>query len=341
MLEKIEKKFGRYAIKNLIYYVLGAYVIGYVLALTNERLGWYEYITLSPELVMKGQVWRLFTWVCTIPQSLSIFVIFMFLFYFFIGKSLEKHMGAFRYNLFIFSGWFLTTLGAMAFYWLTTAIYGSGMGISVEASTYFLNLTSFLAYALLFPDAIVYFFGILPIKMKILAWIDVGYLGLQIISCIISMISLPNELVQTYLVNFGFSISYVRLTIISEIVTIVMSLLNFIIFFICSRKKRAENAKRKKEFQQSYNSGIDQNKQRFSASGAYYGTGASAQDLNRQEAAKSNLRPDSSAVLVHKCSICGRNSLDNPELTFRFCSKCEGEFEYCQDHLFTHVHVKE
>ena len=42
----------------------------------------------------------------------------------------------------------------------------------------------------------------------------------------------------------------------------------------------------------------------------------------------------------HKCAICGRTEKDSPELEFRYCSKCEGNYEYCQDHLFTHEHVK-
>ena len=42
----------------------------------------------------------------------------------------------------------------------------------------------------------------------------------------------------------------------------------------------------------------------------------------------------------HKCAICGRTELDSPELEFRYCSKCEGNYEYCSDHLFTHEHVR-
>ena len=45
--------------------------------------------------------------------------------------------------------------------------------------------------------------------------------------------------------------------------------------------------------------------------------------------------------VIHRCVICGRTQADNPDLEFRYCSKCEGGLEYCQDHLFTHVHVKE
>ena len=41
----------------------------------------------------------------------------------------------------------------------------------------------------------------------------------------------------------------------------------------------------------------------------------------------------------HRCVICGRTEVDAPDLEFRFCSKCEGNFEYCSDHLFTHEHV--
>lgn len=40
----------------------------------------------------------------------------------------------------------------------------------------------------------------------------------------------------------------------------------------------------------------------------------------------------------HKCAICGKTEEDDPNLTFRFCSKCTGNKEYCQNHLFTHTH---
>lgn len=42
----------------------------------------------------------------------------------------------------------------------------------------------------------------------------------------------------------------------------------------------------------------------------------------------------------HKCTICGQTEETNPELEFRFCSKCKGNHEYCSNHLFTHEHIK-
>lgn len=46
-----------------------------------------------------------------------------------------------------------------------------------------------------------------------------------------------------------------------------------------------------------------------------------------------------SGISQHKCVICGRTELTNPELNFRYCSKCSGNREYCEEHLFTHEHV--
>ncbi len=45
-------------------------------------------------------------------------------------------------------------------------------------------------------------------------------------------------------------------------------------------------------------------------------------------------------VTRHKCAVCGRTELDDENLEFRFCSKCQGNYEYCMEHLFTHEHVK-
>lgn len=42
----------------------------------------------------------------------------------------------------------------------------------------------------------------------------------------------------------------------------------------------------------------------------------------------------------HRCAICNRTEQDDESLEFRFCSKCEGNFEYCNEHLYTHIHVK-
>lgn len=43
---------------------------------------------------------------------------------------------------------------------------------------------------------------------------------------------------------------------------------------------------------------------------------------------------------LHKCSVCGRTDVSDPQLEFRYCSKCRGYHCYCQDHLNTHIHIQ-
>ena len=42
----------------------------------------------------------------------------------------------------------------------------------------------------------------------------------------------------------------------------------------------------------------------------------------------------------HRCVICGRTDVSHPELEFRYCSKCNGYFCYCEDHINNHTHVE-
>lgn len=42
----------------------------------------------------------------------------------------------------------------------------------------------------------------------------------------------------------------------------------------------------------------------------------------------------------HRCHICGITDRSNPSMTFRYCSACEGDYEYCERHLRNHEHVK-
>ena len=94
-------------------------------------------------------------------------------------------------------------------------------------------------------------------------------------------------------------------------VPIVASLLNFALFFFSTRNMHRYNpkeVKRRKEF--------------------------------KKAVASSRVNPATGGITKHKCAICGRTEKDDPNLEFRFCAKCNGNYEYCQDHLFTHQHVK-
>ncbi len=277
----MEKKYGRYAIKNLIIYLLAAYALGYVLLLTAPTV--YGYLELNPALVMKGQVWRLITWVCTVPESFSFFILFMFMFQYFIGSSLERYWGSFRYNCYIFSGIFFMTISTMIVYWIT--------GISMSPSTYYINMASFLAFAVCFPDVQVYFMMIIPLKIKWLAIIDVIYMAYEFIA------------VGQYSVYGAAGQKLVWATRVS----IIVSVLNFILFYFGTR-----------------------NMKRFAP-----------KEMHRKYTYKKSVKAASPAGgTKHKCAICGRTEKDGDNLVFRYCSKCNGNYEFCQDHLYTHKHFE-
>ena len=299
MIDRLEKKFGRFAIKNLIYYVLGGYAVGYLLYILYARgiSDIYALITLSPDKVMQGQVWRLFTWVITIPQALSLWVVFMFLFYFFIGRSLEQSMGAFRYNLYMFSGWLFMTVGAMAVYWITAA---SGTPISMNVSTYYINISIYIVFAMTYPNDIVRLYFVIPIKMKWLGIVDTIYL--------------------LYIFLVGY---------LPEKAAVVAALINCLIFYLTNIRGKTLNPyqiHRKNKFNRDYRKG-------FVNSGRTRNTGgvtSSTSDV------RMNPRPQTR----HKCAICGKTEVSDPDMEFRYCSKCAGSYEYCSTHLFTHTHVR-
>ena len=95
-MDKMERKFGRYAVKNLTVYLLVCYGVGYLLSFLSPQL--LSYFTLEPGLILQGQIWRLISWVIIPPNFSLIFVIFMMLLYYSLGTSLETIWGSFRYN---------------------------------------------------------------------------------------------------------------------------------------------------------------------------------------------------------------------------------------------------
>ncbi len=284
-IDKLERKYGKYGISNLTMYIIGCYVLGYIFRIFNP--GILSMLSLEPALIVRGQIWRLVTWVISPPnggENILFFVIAILFFYYPIGTALERSWGSFRYTLYIFSGILFTVIGAFLLYFLTgNFLVGSGMYIF---STYYISLSIFLAFALSYPDMEILLWFVIPIKMK---WMAIVYAVMVLYDIF----------------------TYMRHGLWFMIIPIVASLLNFILFFIETRDMSRYNPKevrRKQEFKKAM--------------------------------AQSRTNPEAGGVARHKCAICGRTELDNPNLEFRFCSKCNGNYEYCQDHLFTHTHVK-
>jgi len=43
---------------------------------------------------------------------------------------------------------------------------------------------------------------------------------------------------------------------------------------------------------------------------------------------------------MHKCAVCGITDQDDPNMEFRYCSKCDGYYCYCANHINNHIHIR-
>ena len=304
LLNNLEKKFGSRAIRHLTAYIILTYAIGYILSMSSMFGGeGYSrilyYLTLSPSLILKGQIWRLVSWWLIPPTSLSIFTLIMLFCYYQLGTLLERTWGDFLYNVYIFFGLFMTVIGSFLLYFITGTDYG------VLFSTYYVSLSIFLGFAMTYPDMELLFMFFLPVKIKYLAVIDLVYLAYEIF--------------RAWRSGFGLPVT----------VMIVSSLASVIVFFLLTR--RSVLTRGQKRYRKAYRS-------HMSGYPGGQGRGTSAQEQGRP--GPSAYTPGGKKIAVHRCAICGRTELDDPDLEFRFCSKCRGNYEYCQDHLFTHTHVQ-
>lgn len=289
----LQRFLQKYAVSNLSLVIIMCYGFGYLLQYVNASF--LNYLTLNPYAICHGQIWRLVTWVLVPPDTSNIlFIVIAMMFYYSIGTSLERVWGTYTYNVYIWLGIGITIIGAFVVMAVSYILAGTaGISLTGESaaayfaaisryfSTYYVNMSIFLAYALTFPDAVVLLWFIIPVKVK---WLGVLY-----------GVLLAWDFVSTAMRGGWF-----------VCVAMAASLANFLIFWLRSGKMRRfspRERKRRADFTDA-----------------------------------SKMRPKAGQAR-HRCAICGRTELDDPTLEFRYCSSCEGNYEFCQDHLFRHQHA--
>lgn len=291
-IDKLERRFGKYAVHNLIYYVIILYAVGFVLQIVTPGL-YEQWLCLDAPKILHGQIWRIVTFIIASPVAINmegfLFIMFSLYLYYFMGRMLENQWGAFRFNLYYFSGMLLHVVACLVVYLL--------FGWNLPLGTYYLNSSLLLAFAMLYPDVEFLLFFILPIKCK---WIGIFY-GLYFGVAIVSGLISPFLGFETQVALVQVGIWPIPATSVAALV----SLLNFIIFYLSA------------------------NRNRFSPKQA-----------QRRRTYAKKVRTAAQKSTHHRCAVCGRTEKDGEDLEFRFCSKCVGNYEYCQDHLFTHEHKK-
>ncbi len=264
---KLERKYGKYAIHNLMYYLVVLYGIGLIISLWNPLI-YYRYLALDGEAILHGQIWRVVTFLCYPPAQGIFFGILALYLYYSMGQTLERVWGAFRFNIYVALG----VLGHV----LAEIIITLAFGYSPNLLPVALDFSLFFAFALTFPDVEFLLMYLIPVKAK---WLAVA-----------------EGAVYLYYLIMGNMATRVE---------IVMSLANVILFFLLTRNYNRVNPK----------------------------------EIKRKHDFKTQMRIRPQGQTRHKCAVCGRTEKDGPAMEFRYCSKCVGNYEYCQDHLYTHKHV--
>jgi hypothetical protein len=159
LLARLERRFGPYAIPNLILYVVGGMALVWALSITRPEA--YERLRLDMDAVRHGQVWRLVTFLF-LPKASGYWMLISLYFTWWVGSSLEEHWGAFKFNVYYFVGMLGTIVAA---------------AIAGPQSNFYLNASMLLAFAALFPDYTIYLFFVIPLRVKWLGLLTAAFIA--------------------------------------------------------------------------------------------------------------------------------------------------------------------
>ena len=191
-------------IHNLMLYIAIGNLIVYFITIIDPSQSVYRWLYFDRDAILHGQLWRLFSYVFTYLNDYGVvntLLSFVMLFcYYQIGKMLEQSWGVLRFNLYYLCGVIFMDIG--------------GLLLGGNASTYYLNLTLFLAVATLLPELRFLLFFMIPVKAKYLAWVYFGLTFYNLIRGVITMIR-------------GLSSGYVYLAWLFPII----ALANYFLFF--------------------------------------------------------------------------------------------------------------
>ncbi len=308
-MKKLRSRFERFCyrhrtkgIPNLMLYITIANAIVYLMTHVAQNDALYYALCFDRNLILQGQVWRLVTCVFTsiLDYGGLLLAAISLMCYYSLGKAIENAWGTFRFNLFYFFGLFLMEAFAMIF---------GGMPVTIEdiqlllPSDYFSSMGYYLNLSLFIAYATLYpnTHFLLFFIIPVKAWIFALFdLALTLIGVL--QMSMP---------YFLFPINLFPL----------IALANYFLFFGSDVKNlipvswqaNARRAFRKKS----------KDAAPFPSAGSY-------------QASTAHVR----TPYNHRCTVCGRTDVSNPELEFRYCSKCNGYFCYCEDHISNHTHVE-
>ena len=164
-MKDLRKRFDRFCFRNrdkgipnlMLYIALGSAVVN-ILSIIDKTDMLYFLLCFNRDAILHGQVWRLITYPLTFTAGNIMLTAISLLCYYSLGRAMENLWGTLRFNLFYVTGVVLMDVYCMIF---------GGM-----ADVTYLNMSLFLAYATMYPNAQFLFLFIIPVKAWIFALID-------------------------------------------------------------------------------------------------------------------------------------------------------------------------
>ena len=287
-MKNLRKRFDCFCFQNrnkgipnlMLYVALGSAVVN-ILSIIDKTELLYFLLCFDRAAILQGQIWRLFTYPLTFTAGSFMLTAISLICYYSLGRAMENLWGTLRFNLFYLSGIVLMDIYCMLF---------GGM-----ADVYYLNMSLFLAYATLYPNAQFLFLFIIPVKAWIFALLDLlmvvyGLLVYPFPYNLFSVVALAN-----YFLFFGKDVL--------NVIPLTWRL----------------NARRLFKKKPAKKTGTIP----FPTAGSYEASTAKPK-----------------APYTHRCTVCGRTDVSDPDLEFRYCSRCNGYHCYCQDHINNHTHIQ-
>lgn len=312
-MKKLRQRFERFCLRNhskgipnlMLYICLGSGVVAFV-SMVNGGYFLYDFLCFDKSAILQGQVWRLFTWLLTEQLGGGLLSVLFLYFFYRLGSAVERSIGTFKFNLFYLVGVVMMDIFAMVFCPTENVIIGN-MLVPPEVFTafygnmaYYLHLSMVLAFATMYPDSQFMIFFILPVKAWVIALVDLVMIGISVLNMCYPILFFPHCLFP------------------------LIGLLNYFLFFgpdMGNLLPLSWRAKLRRS--QSKNTYSQPSRPRV-----VHFTPSQHQDHSAHR------------NYTHRCTVCGRTDVSDPQLEFRYCSRCNGYHCYCEDHISNHTHIE-
>ena len=306
-MNNLRKRFDRFCFKhrdkgipNLMLYIVLGNALVIIMSMINGGGVLYELLRFDKGKILQGQVWRLVTYVFT--QSGSDFISLIFLYFFYmLGRFVESSMGTFKFNLYYLSGVLLMDIFAMIFCPTEPVMYGNVYYAPEAFTALYSGMAYYLHLSLILTFATTH-----PDSQFMIFFI------IPVKAWLIALIYLIIELVAVF--NLSYPVMYFPHNLFP-----LVALGNYFLFMgsdILGLIPLSARAKARRLFRRK------PKKAKVVPFPGAYQTAAQSGPYN------------------HRCTVCGRTDITNPELEFRYCSRCKGYFCYCEDHINNHSHIE-